>query len=151
MRHHRVARTLVYSHRWLGIAGGALIFVWFASGIVMMYARMPVLDPDERISRLAPLDVSALRIAPDRAAPDATRLTISTLAGRPVYRVIAGGKPRTIFADSGETLPPVTADRAVEIAQAFIGGDRTAVRSDTRLEDADQWTFGVRGQMPVTE
>ncbi len=63
MRHHRVARTLVYSHRWLGIAGGVLIFVWFASGIVMMYARMPELDPKERLDRLAPVEVSALRIA----------------------------------------------------------------------------------------
>ena len=149
MRHHRVARTLVYSHRWLGIAGGVFIFVWFASGIVMMYARMPVLDPKERISRLAALDVSALRIAPAAVAPDATRLTITTLGDRPVYRVVAGGKPRTIFADTGEALTPVNADRAIEIAKAFIGDSNTAVRYDARLEDADQWTFGVRGQMPL--
>lgn len=73
MRHHRVARTLVYSHRWLGIAGGVLIFVWFASGIVMMYARMPVLDPIERTARLSPLEVSALGVEPGSVAPDATR------------------------------------------------------------------------------
>ena len=149
MRRHPVARTLIYSHRWLGIVGGVLIFVWFASGIVMMYARMPVLDPKERISRLAPLDVAALRIAPDAVAPDATRLIITTLGDRPVYRVVAGGKPRTIFADSGDTLAPVTADRAVEIAKAFIGDAAGSVRYDARLEDADQWTFGVRGQMPL--
>ena len=29
------------------------------------------------------------------------------------------------------------------------GGDDTSVQYDTRLEDADQWTFGVRGQMPL--
>lgn len=149
MRHHRVARTLVYSHRWLGIAGGVLIFVWFASGIVMMYARMPVLDPTERIARLSPLDVSALRVEPGSVVPDATRLTITTLGGRPVYRAIAGGRPRTIFADTGETLAPVSADRAVEIAKAFSGGDETSVQHNARLEDADQWTFGVRGQMPL--
>ena len=149
MRRHRVARTLVYSHRWLGIAGGVLIFVWFASGIVMMYARMPALDPTERIARLAPLDVSTLRIAPAAVAPDATRLTISMLGDRPVYRVVAGGQPRTIFADTGETLAPVNADRAVEIAKAFSVGDDSTVQYEARLEDADQWTFGVRGQMPL--
>jgi hypothetical protein len=149
VRHHRVARTLVYSHRWLGIAGGVLIFVWFASGIVMMYARMPALDPAERTARLSPLEVSALAIEPGSVAPDATRLTITTLGGRPVYRAIAGGKPRTIFADTGEALAPVSAGRAVEIAKAFSGRDATAVRYEARLEDADQWTFSVRGQMPL--
>lgn len=149
MRRHRVARTLVYSHRWLGAAGGLLIFVWFASGIVMMYARMPVLDPREKVARLAPLDVSSLRVAPQSVAPDAARLTISTLGGRPVYRVIAGGNPRTIFADTGEPLAPLGAERAVEIAKAFIGDDHTPIRYDARLHDADQWTFGVRAQMPL--
>jgi hypothetical protein len=149
VRHHRVARTLVYSHRWLGIAGGVLIFVWFASGIVMMYARMPALDPAERVSRLSPIDVAALRVEPGSVAPEATRLTITTLGGRPVYRTIGGGQPRTTFADTGETLAPVSADRAVEIAQAFSGVDAGSVRHDARLEDADQWTFDVRGQMPL--
>ena len=149
MKHHPVARTLVYSHRWLGIAGGVLVFVWFASGIVMMYARMPVLESAERIARLSPLDVSALTVAPEAVAPDATRLTVSTLGGRPVYRVIAASKPRTIFADTGETLAPVSADRAVELARAFSHGTDSAVRYDARLEDADQWTFAVRGQMPL--
>ena len=34
-------RAILYTHRWLGILGGVLFLVWFASGIVMMYARMP--------------------------------------------------------------------------------------------------------------
>ena len=49
MNRHRVARTLVYTHRWLGIALGAVFVVWFASGVVMIYARMPALDPAERL------------------------------------------------------------------------------------------------------
>ena len=40
-------------HRWLGIAGGWLFLAWFASGIVMIYARMPALDPIDQLgSRL---------------------------------------------------------------------------------------------------
>jgi hypothetical protein len=149
VRRHWVARTLVYTHRWLGIAGGALIFTWFASGIVMMYARMPALDPAERPSRLSPLDPSSIRVPPASIGPESTRLTISTLEGRPVFRVTSNGAPRTIFADTGEPLEPLSADRAVSIARAFVGGDGSAVRHDARLIDSDQWTFGVRGQMPV--
>ena len=52
MSGHRTARVLVYTHRWLGIVSGVLFVVWFVSGIVMMYARMPELDPRERLARL---------------------------------------------------------------------------------------------------
>jgi hypothetical protein len=29
-------RALIYTHRWLGIAGCIVIVVWFVSGVVMM-------------------------------------------------------------------------------------------------------------------
>ena len=49
---------LVYTHRWLGIAGCVLFVAWFFSGVVMMYARMPTLAAEERLARAAPLDLS---------------------------------------------------------------------------------------------
>lgn len=149
MRRHRVARSLIYTHRWLGIAGGALVFVWFASGIVMIYARMPALDPAERLARLSPLDPASIRVEPGSIASGATRLIITTLGPRPVFRVTAPGTARTFFADTGDPLAPVNAGGALAIARAFAGGEAAAIRYDTRLEDADQWTFAVRGQMPV--
>jgi hypothetical protein len=147
--HHRVARALIYTHRWLGIALSILFVVWFASGVVMMYARMPELDPAERLARLAPINFADVRIAPGDVAPEATRFTLTTFEGRPVYRVTAGRTQQTTFADTGEVLEPVGAERALQLARAFVGGDPAKVGYDARLEDADQWTFGVRGQMPM--
>lgn len=147
MSRHRVARTLVYTHRWLGIALGVLFVVWFASGVVMIYARMPELAPAERLARLAPIDFAAVRVAPGAVAAEANRLTLTTLAGRPVYRAGEGGTQKTIYADTGEALSPLSAEQALRIARAFAGG--ASVRHETRLADADQWTFGVRGQMPL--
>ncbi len=43
-------RVLVYTHRWLGIAGGLLFVAWFLSGIVLMYAGMPDLPRHERLT-----------------------------------------------------------------------------------------------------
>ena len=149
MSHHRLTRTLVYTHRWMGIAIGGLFVVWFASGIVMIFARMPDLNQAERVARLAPIDPASIRIAPGAVADEAARLTLTTLEDRPVYRVIAGRSQPTVFADTGEVLPPLSADRAVAIARAFAGNDRFDVHYDQRLVDADQWTFGVRSQMPV--
>jgi hypothetical protein len=146
---HRTARVLVYTHRWLGILSGVLFVVWFVSGIVMMYARMPELTSDERLARLSAINPAFIRVLP--AAPaegDITRLGIGTLEGRPVFRVTARGRTELTFADTGDPVPPVDADQALRIARSFVGGVND-VRYDAKLADADQWSFGVRGRMPL--
>jgi hypothetical protein len=146
---HRTARVLIYTHRWLGIALGVLFVVWFTSGIVMIYARMPELSATERLARLPAINPSSIREAPPASDDVAiARLTIGTLEGRPVYRISAGGRTRIVFADTGGEVPLVDADQATRIARAFEGGYH-AVRYDARLTDADQWSFGIRGRMPV--
>src|SRR3954469_10930807 len=88
---HYVARLLVYTHRWLRIADCVLFMVWFASGVVMMCARMPSLSAEERLDRLPPLDLSAARIEPAVAAAAAgvppARIRLSMFGGRAVYRI----------------------------------------------------------------
>src|SRR6188768_3282988 len=149
MSGHRTARVLVYTHRWLGIVSGVLFVIWFVSGIVMMYARMPELSAAERLARLPAINSTFIRTLPPAPAEGGiTRLTMGTLEGRPVFRVSAGGKTSLVFADTGDPLPPVDADQALRIARAFVGG-LNDVRYDARLADADQWSFGVRGRMPV--
>ena len=128
---------------------GVLFVVWFVSGIVMMYARMPELSAAERLARLPAIDASFIRALPrEPAGGDLTRLTIGTLEGRPVFRVTASGRTSLVFGDTGDSLPPVDADQALRIARAFAGGP-SEVRYDTRLTDADQWAFDIRGRMPV--
>jgi hypothetical protein len=61
-------RWLVYTHRWLGIAGGVLFVAWFVSGMVMMYARMPGMANEERLARATPLDLSKAALSPIDAA-----------------------------------------------------------------------------------
>jgi hypothetical protein len=146
---HRTARVLVYTHRWLGIISGVLFIIWFVSGIVMMYARMPELEPDERLSRLPAINPASIRVMPQTAADgDTMRLTMSTIEGRPVFRIGARGGAESWFADTGDRVPMVDAEQAIRIAGAFTGGINT-IRHDARLTDADQWSFGVRGRMPL--
>ena len=149
MSGHRTARVLVYTHRWLGIGSGALFLIWFVSGIVMIYARMPELDPDERLARLPAIAPASVRVmAPAPAGGEIARLTITTLEGRPVIRMTAQGRTELTFADTGDRLPAVDAEQAMRIARAFNGGINN-LRYDARLTDADQWSFGVRGRMPL--
>ena len=93
-------RVLIYTHRWLGIAGGLLFVVWFASGIVLMYAGMPALDPAERLARAPALDLSTARLDVGEAAVRAgfapARIVIGMHGDRPVYRFAgAGAGPRS--------------------------------------------------------
>jgi len=44
-------------HRWLGIALGVLVFVWFASGIVMIYYPWPAPTLSQEFARLQAFDV----------------------------------------------------------------------------------------------
>src|SRR4051812_15704041 len=97
---HYTARLLVYTHRWLGIASGILFIVWFASGIVMMYARMPELDPNERLAHLPGIQHASIQLLPPAPAnAEITRLSVTTLEGRSIFRVTAQGKTQLWFAD----------------------------------------------------
>jgi len=66
---HRTARVLIYTHRWLGIVSGVLFVIWFVSGIVMMYARMPELSTAERLARLPAINASFVRSLPPATSP----------------------------------------------------------------------------------
>jgi hypothetical protein len=48
-------RLLVIAHRYLGIAVGVLMLMWFASGIVMMYVGFPQGIGKARLGALAPI------------------------------------------------------------------------------------------------
>ena len=118
----RSRRFLIYGHRWLGISGCVLFVAWFASGIVMMYVRMPEVTAADRIARLEPLDLSAGRVPPaDMAGAAVERVRINMLGGRPVYRFAPGGAggSRSVYADSGEALTPITPDQALDLARQF--------------------------------
>lgn len=146
---HRTVRVLVYTHRWLGVGSGVLFVIWFVSGIVMIYARMPELDPVERLNRLPAINPASIRVMPSMSGDaDVARLSITTLEGRPVVRVTSGGRTELSFADTGDRVPVVDAEQAIRVARAFHGGINHT-RYDARLTDADQWSFGVRRRMPL--
>ncbi len=142
-------RALVYTHRWLGIAGGLLIVLWFASGIVMVYQRMPALAPEERLERLSPLDLSSVRVGPAEAAErvggSLRTMRVAMLWDRPVYRF---GTSVT-FADSGEPMEGVDRWQALALARGFAPEHSATATYDVRLTEPDQWTLQDRAFLPM--
>ena len=63
-------RALVVLHRYVGVAVGLLMAVWFVSGIVMMYVGFPRLTEAERLRALSPVSWQACcRFGPAVAHP----------------------------------------------------------------------------------
>ena len=86
-------RFLILTHRYLGISLSLLIVMWFATGIVMMYAGgMPRLTPQLRLERLSNLELFRVRLTPIEAADRAGlhgapgRTLLLSVMNRPAYR-----------------------------------------------------------------
>ena len=83
-------RTLVAIHRYLGIAVGLMMAIWFASGAVMMYVGFPELAEKERIARLPPLDWQSCCRFPAEGLEDSAafeQAQVESLLKKPVLRL----------------------------------------------------------------
>jgi hypothetical protein len=143
-----VRRVLIYTHRWLGIAGCALFVVWFLSGIVMMYARMPDLTDQERLEHAAVVDAGRLNVAPSDALTHvkgrARGFRIGMFGGRPVYRFNTARGAAAVFADNGDPVPPLLPTQALDVARSFAPVGAT-LHSVEWITVPDQWT--VSGEL----
>ena len=149
-------RALLLTHRWMGIVGGLLVVAWFASGIVMMYARMPELDVSERLARAPALDLGALAVSPSQAgriagASEQALLgaRIGMLGARPIYRFGAGVDAGAVYADTGRRLSPFTPETALSAVANWYPEHAEALRHDDHLTEPDQWTLQSRAELPL--
>jgi hypothetical protein len=146
----RILAGLIVVHRYLGAAFCLVFLIWFASGIVMIFKRMPEYSPQERLARLPPLDPGAVRLTPVDAFEAAglggnpERVILTSLNGRPVYRFIVGLGSLTVSAEDGSYVDSVDPDAAVTIAGGlFPEHQGTATFLDSKAAP-DQWTIGNR-------
>lgn len=136
-------RWLYVVHRWIGIFTCLLCAIWFVSGVIMMYVPFPGLSDRDRMEWSAPVDLSAVRIAPAaalkaarlRAVPDGFKLNMQ--AGEPVYRFTEGKRRVSISALDGRRLRPSDAAAAVLWVRALHPG-APDIRAQTI--ERDQWT-----------
>jgi hypothetical protein len=142
-----MTRLIFLWHRYLGIALSLLFAFWFISGIAMMYARFPILTPEERFPLLAPLDPRAFVVTPGEAVRLAgvegapRRIRLLQLVDRPVYSVLPPGAPWvSVYADTGEVFETVDRSLAATVVaqQAPPGATPTFLG---RVDTIDQWTL----------
>jgi hypothetical protein len=144
-----IRRGLVAVHRWLGVALALNFFVWFASGIGMMYWDFPGISAEDRLARLPVLDghqihVSLAEAFASAGIESASQARLEMFDGRPVYWLRSGPTERVVYADSREIRGAITRDQIDRIAAQWVG--RTiATAIVRRVDDVDQWTV----QLPL--
>jgi uncharacterized iron-regulated membrane protein len=153
----KLLRTLlVLSHRYLGIAISALVVMWFATGITMMYVGgMPRLTPEFRMERLTALNPDDIRLTPAAAAAAAefgeppSRAALISILGRPAYRFGGNGGTTIVYADDGTVADEFTETQTREIAARFMRVPVGSVDFRGTIEQPDQWTLGMSGALPL--
>jgi hypothetical protein len=141
-------KSLVFIHRWLGVALCVLFLLWFPSGIGMMYFPMPSVTPAARLERLPVLDASRVVVPPREAADklgvDLDDLRLNSFDGRPAYRVgFGGGGGPVLYADTGEEQGEVSTEMVQRVASAWTG-QPVGSASVQEVTDVDQWTLQTR-------
>ncbi len=149
-------RSLIFVHRWLGVALSVIFLLWFVSGIVMMYWSYPDVTTEDRLQRAPVLNPATIRISPEEAYAALGRdqppgaVLVSSFDGRPVYRFGGGGRgggggrasggAAMVYADDG-TVPRVD-DAMIDRAAAAWTGLPVSEALKESVEEVDQWTVG---------
>jgi hypothetical protein len=139
---------VVFVHRWTGIACCVLFLVWFASGIVLIYCRFPQVNAGDRLAREDPLDPGRIHVTPAGAyatlhesSLPPTKICVSVLDGRPVYRFVFGSRTKLVYADDGRLLDGVGKLLALRIAATWAESPAGAASFEELVTQDDQWTL----------
>jgi hypothetical protein len=144
-----IKRSLIFIHRWLGIALCVVFLIWFPSGIGMMYWTFPDVSRDDRLDRSPALDPTTIKLSPAEALKaigvddDPGQIRLNTFDGRPVYRIGGFGGQSIVYADTGGEQLEVPMDM-VHRAAARWTGQRAETATVEEMTDVDQWTVQTR-------
>src|SRR5438093_1278349 len=140
-------RALVVLHRYLGVAVGLLMAVWFVSGIVMMYVGFPRLTEAERLRLQSPVPWQACCQFGERLLTDdqpIVRAQLESHLGEPALRLRRIGARDGLIDLSRGAFVTIDADTARRIALAaaprITGREATIIAQEEVT--TDQWTVG---------
>jgi hypothetical protein len=125
------------AHRWTGLILGALVCVWFASGIVMVFYPWPALTESRQLALLEPFSLGQPLVGFSRAAVTATEYLARTDSnavnreGAPVIGRLMRWGERLVYQfsseQSGGYVPDVLVDAMTGLVLSPIQPDGAAV------------------------
>jgi hypothetical protein len=146
-------RSLIFLHRWMGVALSLIFMMWFCSGMVMMYWSFPEVTSEDRLERAPVLDPDQIRLSPEAAYAVLNRseppeeASLGSFDGRPVYRFgDPDGRRRRmamVYADDGTQRIEVNDTMIDRVAAAWTKQSLSSARKES-VDEVDQWTVGAQ-------
>ena len=148
-----VKKLAIMCHRWMGVAFCLLFMWWFVSGIFMMYWDYPSVSEEDRLRRATNLEAARVKLAPADALKaagieQANSMRLASFDGRPAYFLRAGRGSAIVYADTGEQQDVFPPEINLRTAAAWTGQTPASAKIET-VTEPDQWTIGVRRQLPL--
>ena len=142
-----MTRHLYLWHRYLGIGLALPFTLWFATGVVMLYAQFPILTPAARFQDLPQFDPARFRVTPRDAVERAglseapRRIRLGLLLDRPIYYILPVVRPWLgVYADNGRVQAAVDEATARQVARQHAPyGTHPELLGV--VESVDQWTL----------
>jgi hypothetical protein len=141
--------TLVFLHRWLGVAFCTLFAIWFASGVVMHFVPYPSFTAADRLAGLAPIGLAQVKALPSEALAaslieNTARVRLTQRSDGPIY-LISGSSRRIVLHAADLSNAVVSAELARVIASGYAMRRQwnAAAAGIAVLRDYDQWTLSA--------
>jgi hypothetical protein len=144
-------KSAIFCHRWMGLTFCLLFAWWFLSGIFIMYWDYPEVSRADRLDREQALDGSKIQVSAEDAwktlgeKGEPGGVTLAVFDGRPIYRFASGS---LVYADNGKTQDEYPEPMLLRMASAWTSQPATSAKRE-EIEQADQWTIGVRESLPL--
>lgn len=140
-------KNFILFHRWMGVAFSVLFLFWFLSGFVMMYWDYPEVNARDRIAHGEKIRWQDVRVSPAAAFVAAglekppTRVRLTMLDGKPVYRFHSGRLQNLVSAETGQRVAGIGQEAALRIAAAWTGHPAAEAHFEGAMTEEDQWTL----------
>lgn len=148
-----LTKFILFTHRILGTALSILFFVWFVSGLVMIYHTFPKVSQQEKLSKMEFLTPEGLPSIPEieKRLPEGEQiknLTLNRNLGQTTFHIQTESNRYDLPADSLQSLPAVDWQRIQKVASLWCTAPIHKVDSMHRL---DQWIpFGrLKEEFPI--
>lgn len=120
-----LARNL---HKWLGLFVGLQLLIWLVSGLYMVIVDIDFIHGDPLVRNMqqpvAIPDATQISIASLRSSyPDATRIELKPVMGKPFYTVTTASDHYLIQPTSGAVISPLNEKAARDIATFHFNGE----------------------------
>jgi PepSY-associated TM region len=142
--------TLVFLHRWLGVAFCLLFAIWFASGVVMHFVPYPSFTAADRRAGLAPIDLAQVKAFPSEALAasrieNTARVRLAQRSDGPIYLISSSSRTIALHAADLSEAAVASAKQAIAIASDYAMRRQwdAPAAGTAGLGDYDQWTLSA--------